>query len=577
LIDSDGTEIESARMPIDEATTQLPFRFQFRPVKTGVTFYRVEITGQTSSEEGEEPAVVEEATVANNTRVIQIDRGSRELRVLYLSGRPNWDFKFLNRALVEDEQVKLVGMIRVARREAKFDFRGRDGQSSNAIFRGFKDKGDEETEQYDEPVIVRLNTKDEEELRGGFPKEAEELFQFDALVLDDIEASFFNQDQLDLIERFVSERGGGLLMLGGQETFHAGDYDRTPVANVLPVYLDRATYPEGDIKLKLMLTREGWLQPWVRLRANESNERKRLHDTPGFKTLNAVRGIKPGASVLARVTDGSANTWPALVTQKFGRGRSAALLVGDLWRWQIKRTEDHPDDLYKSWRQMVRWLVADVPGRVELSTQSAVHIAPEAVRLVVRVTDREFGRLDNAKVKIRVVGPLTMNSEKDSSEDETTEESSPEENATENGEPTEDVPKKRGVLLDAEPSNEHPGIYSTVFVPKKSGAYHLVAEVVDGDGESLAPAEAGWVHSPIVDEFQSIGVNPGLLEKLAEATNGEVVQAEELNDFVSNLSSKPMPVMTAWTMPLWDSPIVFLVVLACLLGEWGLRRSKGLP
>jgi len=575
LIDSDGAEIESARMSIDDATTQLPFRFQFRPIKTGVTFYRVEVTGQTSPEEGKEPVVVEEATAANNSRVIQIDRGSRELRVLYLSGRPNWDFKFLNRALVEDEQVELVGMIRVAKREAKFDFRGRDGQSSNAIFRGFKNKGDEETEQYDEPVIVRLNTKDDEELRGGFPKEAEELFQFDALVLDDIEAKFFNQDQLDLIERFVSERGGGLLMLGGQETFHAGDYDRTPVADVLPVYLDRATYPEGDIKLKLMLTREGWLQPWVRLRANESDERQRLHHTPGFKTLNAVRGIKPGASVLARVTDGSANTWPALVTQKFGRGRSAALLVGDLWRWQIKRTEDHPDDLYKSWRQTIRWLVADVPGRVELSTQSAVDVAPEAARLVVRVTDKEFGPLDNAKVKIRVVGPLAMNDEEDASKDET-EEAVAEENSTENGEATEESSKK-DVLLDAEPSNEHPGIYSTVFVPKESGAYQLVAEVVDGEGEPLAPAEAGWVHAPIVDEFQSIGVNRGLLEKLAEATEGEVVQAEELDDFVSDLSSKPMPVMTAWTMPLWDSPIVFLIVLACLLGEWGLRRSKGLP
>lgn len=577
LIDSDGAEIESARMSIDEATTQLPFRFQFRPIKTGVTFYRVEVTGQSSPEDGEEPVVVEEATAANNSRVIQIDRGSRELRVLYLSGRPNWDFKFLNRALVEDEQVELVGMIRVAKREAKFDFRGRDGQSSNAIFRGFKNKGDEETEQYDEPVIVRLNTKDEEELRGGFPKEAEELFQFDALVLDDIEAKFFNQDQLDLIERFVSERGGGLLMLGGQETFHAGDYDRTPVADVLPVYLDRATYPEGDIKLKLMLTREGWLQPWVRLRANESGERQRLHDTPGFKTLNAVRGIKPGASVLARVTDGSANTWPALVTQKFGRGRSAALLVGDLWRWQIKRTEDHPDDLYKSWRQTIRWLVADVPGRVELSTQSAVDIAPEAARLVVRVTDKEFGPLDNAKVKIRVVGPLAMNDEEDASEDETGDEPAAEESSTENGEASKESLKKDGVLLDAEPSNEHPGIYSTVFVPKESGAYRLVAEVVDGEGEPLAPAEAGWVHAPIVDEFQSIGVNRGLLEKLAEATEGEVIQAEELNDFVSDLSSKPMPVMTAWTMPLWDSPIVFLIVLACLLGEWGLRRSKGLP
>ena len=196
---------------------------------------------------------------------------------------------------------------------------------------------------------------------------------------------------------------------------------------------------------------------------------------------------------------------------------------------------------------------------------------------MVRVTDKEFGPLDNAKVKIRVVGPLAMNDEEDASEDETGDDPAAEESSTENGEASKESLKKDGVLLDAEPSNEHPGIYSTVFVPKESGAYRLVAEVVDGEGEPLAPAEAGWVHAPIVDEFQSIGVNRGLLKKLAEATEGEVVQAEELNDFVSDLSSKPMPVMTAWTMPLWDSPIVFLIVLACLLGEWGLRRSKGLP
>jgi uncharacterized membrane protein len=577
LIDSDGAEIESARMSIDEATTQLPFRFQFRPIKTGVTFYRLEVTGLTATEDGEEPVAVEEATAANNSRVIQIDRGSRKHRVLYVSGRPNWEFKFLRRALAEDEQVDLVGMIRVAKREAKFDFRGRDGQTSNSIFRGFKKDGDEETEQYDEPVLVRLNTKDKDELLGGFPKNADELFQFDALILDDIEAKFFNQDQLDLIERFVSERGGGLLMLGGQETFHAGEYDRTPVADVLPVYLDRATYPDGDIKLKLMLTREGWLQPWVRLRANESDERKRLHDTPGFKTLNAVRGIKPGASVLARVTDGSANTWPALVTQKFGRGRSAAMLVGDLWRWQIKRLEDHPDDLSKSWRQTIRWLVADVPGRVELSTQSAVDVAPEAARLVVKVTDEEFGPLDNAKVRIRVVGPIALKDGAASEEpDAEPAKEAAEENAPEES-PIEEKPKKDGVILDAEPSNEHPGVYSTVFVPKEAGAYRLVAEVVDGSGETLSEAEAGWVHAPVVDEFQSIGVNRALLEKLAKETNGEIVRAEDLDEFVSDLSSKPMPIMKAWTMPLWDQPIVFLIVLACLLGEWGLRRSKGLP
>ena len=564
LIDSDGMEIESARMSIDDTETQLPFRFQFRPIKTGVTFYRLQVTGLSRGADDEESQPAAESTLANNSRVIQIDRGSRIHRVLYVSGRPNWEFKFLQRSLVEDEQVDLVGMIRVAKREAKFDFRGRDGQTSNAIFRGFKKDGDEETEEYDEPVLVRLNTRDKDELRAGFPKSAEELFQFDALVLDDIEVAFFNQDQLDLISRFVSERGGGLLMLGGQETFHAGDYDRSPVADVLPVYLDRAIYPEGDIQLKLMLTREGWLQPWARLRSNESDERKRLRETPGFKTLNAVRGIKPGASVLARVTDGSANTWPALVTQKFGRGRSAALLIGDLWRWQIRRVEGHPDDLAKSWRQTVRWLVADVPGRVELSAQSAVDVAPEAARLVVRVTDQEFGPLDNARVRVRVTGPIDLDDQSEAAEGE---------DATQGT----DRAELEEVILDMESSVDQPGIYSTVFVPAEAGAYRLVSEVVDGNGEKLSPAQAGWVHAPLVEEFQSTGVDQSLLKMLAEKTRGEVVPARELDEFVSRLSSRPMPVMTAWTMPLWDQPIVFLIVLGCLLGEWGLRRSKGLP
>ena len=37
----------------------------------------------------------------------------------------------------------------------------------------------------------------------------------------------------------VSLRGGGLLMLGGQESFASGGYDRTPIGEMLPVYLDR--------------------------------------------------------------------------------------------------------------------------------------------------------------------------------------------------------------------------------------------------------------------------------------------------------------------------------------------------
>jgi hypothetical protein len=80
----------------------------------------------------------------------------------------------------------------VAKREPKFDFRGRAGETSNPLFRGFGDQGRETAERYDQPVLTRLNTRDELELRAGFPKTPEELYGFRAIILDDIEAEFFH-------------------------------------------------------------------------------------------------------------------------------------------------------------------------------------------------------------------------------------------------------------------------------------------------------------------------------------------------------------------------------------------------
>jgi hypothetical protein len=133
------------------------------------------------------------------------------------------------------------------------------------------------------------------------------------------------------------------------------------------------------------------------------------------------------------------------------------------------------------------------------------------------------------------------------------------------------------IVLNAEASLDEPGVYSAVFVPKEAGAWTVDAEAMTGEGQKLIADKAGWIYEPQVEEFQRPGTNLELLTKLAEQTGGEIVDADDLDDFVARLQSKPMPVVEAWTMPLWDQPLVFLVVLCCLVGEWGLRRSKGLP
>ncbi len=247
LLDSDGKVVQSSKQIVVKDKPN-SFRFQFRPDSLGLSFYRVEVAAvdedsdektdevkTSKSDEATKTASREdkstsqgksskagkkakpkhkEVTLANNSRLIKVDRGGTDHRVLYVSGRPNWEYKFLRRAITDDEHIDLVAMIRIADKEPKFNFLGRVGESANPLFRGMDKKGGDEVERFDEAVIMRLNTKDSDELRK-FPKNEEELYQFDAVIIDDVESEFFSPDQHELLDRYVSERGGALMMLGG--------------------------------------------------------------------------------------------------------------------------------------------------------------------------------------------------------------------------------------------------------------------------------------------------------------------------------------------------------------------------
>ncbi len=530
---------QTARAPRDNQL--LPFRFQVKPAQSGVVFYNVRVAAQSAMHEFDTGKTTTEATLVNNSRLLQVDRGRGPYRVLYVSGRPNWEFKFLNRALAEDDQVQLVGLIRIARREPKFEFRGRSGESSNPLFRGFDRKNDD-TERYDQPVLIRLNTRDESELRSGFPKTPEELFAYEAVVLDDIEAQFFNADQMALLQKFVSERGGGLLMLGGQESFQNGKYHRTPVGDMLPVYLEAQSESVPPRDAKFSLTREGWLQAWARIRSTESDERARLEEMPGFQILNRVRGIKPGASVIASLSDGRGNDFPAIVVQRFGNGRTGALTIGDFWRWGLTQ-ENLQRDLGKGWRQMVRWLVADTPHRVEFAAQKSATEGPQTFELRVRVRDEKFLPLENANVIVSV---------------------------------SEVAKSAAPIRVTAEPSLQEPGVYQASFVSRHPGAYHANAIVTNATGGWVGAAEAGWVSDLAEEEFRSLKPNRAALESLARKTGGEVITLEKLERLIEALPRKRAPVTESWTAPLWHKPAVFLFALGCFVAEWGLRRWKGL-
>ena len=67
-----------------------------------------------------------------------------------------------------------------------------------------------------------------------------------------------------------------------------------------------------------------------------------------------------------------------------------------------------------------------------------------------------------------------------------------------------------------------------------------------------------------------------LLEEIARRTGGEVVAPSRLSRFVESLNQKKAPIVETYSYPLWHKPLVLALALGCFVGEWGLRRLKGL-
>ncbi len=129
---SNDTPEQEQTVTVPADSGKVAIRMQLRPARAGVLFYRMHV--------GPKDVSTPEALTANNEAIICVNRGNAQNRILYVGGRPSWDFKFLHRALQADEQTQLIGLVRIAKREPKFEFRGRAGESSNPHFRGVGEK-----------------------------------------------------------------------------------------------------------------------------------------------------------------------------------------------------------------------------------------------------------------------------------------------------------------------------------------------------------------------------------------------------------------------------------------------------
>ena len=127
----------------------------------------------------------------------------------------------------------------------------------------------------------------------GFPETVAELSAFDAIILSDVGADSFSEQQLQWLQTWIGQRGGGLMMVGGQRSFGAGRWEDSPLAEVLPVEMRRENDWLPGTQVSVQPEPQAMSHPLWTIVADEQENRNILAKFPSFFGANRWVGVKP--------------------------------------------------------------------------------------------------------------------------------------------------------------------------------------------------------------------------------------------------------------------------------------------
>lgn len=525
----DGTRtISTSSFRVVENLNEHQVRLEFSPQGDGWRSYRMRVKLKAD----EKLDWVDK----NNMRDFAVDNRERSFRILYFGGRPNWENKFVRRALDAVPQLALSSLIRISGAERKFVFRGRDATMANPLYEGFDDLA-LNAPRYDEAVYVRLGVG-ESELASGYPEEALELYRYHMVILGEVERDFFSQSHLELTRDFVAKRGGSLLLLGGPRSFAEGDWGRSVLEPVLPVVLgSEGRYRQDLIQGKPTI--EGLLSGVWALDAEPGVNAMKWLALPALFGVNGFAMTRAGATVLAR-TDGEEDA-PLFVWHRYGEGLSAVLATGETWAWQMM--SDHDDVSHERfWRQLARSLVTRVPEPIAWISGHDDLVVDEDRILQFMLRDSLFNAREGVAVDVTVK--------------------------------TDDGAR---VHLPVTESLEEPGVYSAEFATKVPGLHRVVVTGRDASGEAVGQMETALLSHPDLREHASPRYDPTFLKSISNKTGGAFFALEDLEDLATQIPWTDHANAVLDRIALWHWP-PFYGMLVVLMGiEWYLRRKRGLP
>jgi uncharacterized membrane protein len=418
-------------------------------------------------------------------------------------------------------------------------------------------------------LLINQNSDD---VRKHWPLDVGDRFEpnkYDVYLFGDIDAAAFRKpggstpaEQYPALEqlRKTIEGHAGFMMMGGMHSFGAGGYFQTPLAEVLPIKMNRLDVqnfgeaPREDLHWPGPLAMRptsprGMQHPVMRLGVGVENAAawaslppldgaNRFSETAIDRRAELIAESLPAA--------GAAAGKPLLVAWTVGNGRVLAFAGDTTWRWVLHgKAALHR----RFWRQVVLWLAQkdDVESSVWARLEARRVGLGKPLTFTAGAQRGDGTAIDGASFKAIVQAP-------------------------------------DGTKTPIQTIRQQDFVKGTISVTDKPGDYQLVVEA----SQAGAPIGSATVRFFVEDqdlELDNAAADPTLLDSLAKITEpfgGEAIYPEGLPELLAKLKDAPkaldVAIQTRWTLggQTRDGAILLGVFVLLLGVEWFLRKRWGL-
>jgi hypothetical protein len=438
----------------------------------------------------------------------------QKIRVLFVAGSTFPEVEFLRNTLLRDSSISASTWLQTA---------------------------DADYEQPGDPRIKRL------------PATADELDEFDCIVLYDPDPNLWPDTFPQLLSDFVAKSGGGLIYIAGErntkDIFDRPDDPSLAWLNLLPVVVEPGLY-RSDVSVKLSsreawkldVTAEGKADPIFGFAQTPEQNEAILANLPGMYWHFPVTRAKPGATVLARHGDprmrNEYGPHTLLATQLVGPGRTFFVAFDSTYRWRY-RDEQYFDGF---WARMI-----DRAGRSKqlggrypytLSTDRSSYRPGSQVTLTAR--------FDNPADRDPALD--TMHGEVQVGDDP-------------------------AIPISLSPKSSDPNAFETTFSVEKPGRHFI--RVWTGDADAKTVERAATLEMPVELpnlEFDNPVQDLSTLQTIARVTGGTVFDLAHGASIPNAFKTRRVARTLEDRQEIWDAPLLWGVVFFAIVLEWVLRK-----